>query len=424
MRFLSTRRLQACFRSCGLFAAVVLNSAGWAAEPTGVLTLADAVQAALASNPDLAASAYDIRAAEARVLQSGLRPNPEFTTGIENFAGSGTFRRVDAAETTLSLSQVVELGDKRALRRQVGGADVDLIEVEQQARQLDVLAEVTRRFIVAAAAQERVSLARTTAKLAQKTLDTIVTRVRAARSPEAERSRAQIALTRTRLDVQQAESELQSARQALSASWGTIEPRFTEVRASLFTLEDVEPFTALVERLERSPDFLRFASEARLREAELRLAQAQARPDLTLSAGVRRFQESNEHALVAGFSIPLAIGNRNQGAIREAQVRRDQTGAVRTAAFVRARATLFSLYQELTTARARLETLRKEAVPLAETALAQTRIGYERGRFSYLELASAQQELLSLESAAIEAATDYHQQLTEIERLTAESLAK
>jgi len=392
-------------------------------EPVGELTLERAVEAALARNPDLVASAYELRAADARVLQSGLRPNPALSTEFENFAGTGPVRGVDATETTLSLSQVIELGGKRALRQSVSGADRDRITTEQQARELDALAEVTRRFVAVVSAQERVTLARTTSELAQKTLDAIAIRVQAARSPEAERSRAQIALTRTRLDLQQAEAELRSARQELSATWGSIEPRFTEARAPLFTLDDVQPFATLVERLERSPDFVRFASEARLREAELRLAQAQARPDLTLSAGVRRLQETRDHALVAGFSIPLALNNRNQGAIREAEVRRDQNGAERAAAFVRARATLFGLYQELTTARARLETLLKEAVPQAETALAQTQYGYERGRFSFLELSTAQQDLLALREAAIAAATDYHQSRTEIERLTHESLS-
>ena len=392
-------------------------------EPTGELTLERAVEAALARNPDLEASLYELRAADARVLQSGLRPNPELSAEVENFAGTGAARGVGASETTLSLSQVIELGGKRSLRQTVSGADRELVAIGQQARQLDVLADVTRRFVTVVAAQERASLARTNSDLAQKTLAAIAARVEAARSPQAERSRAQIALTRARLDVQQAEGELRSARQALSALWGSVEPRFTEAAATLFTLDEVQPFAPLLERLERSPDFVSFASEARLRDAELRLAQAQARPDLTLSAGVRRLQETRDQAFVAGFSIPLAFNNRNQGAIREAQIRRDQNRAERIAAFVRARATLFSLYQELTTARTRLETLLKEAVPQAETALAQTQDGYERGRFSFLELSTAQQDVLAVREAAIAAATDYHQSRTEIERLTSEPLS-
>jgi cobalt-zinc-cadmium efflux system outer membrane protein len=188
-------------------------------------------------------------------------------------------------------------------------------------------------------------------------------------------------------------------------------------------LPTVESLDALTARLQSNPDFLRFATEARLRDAELRLAHAQAKPDLNVSFGIRRFEATSDAALVAGVSMPIPIFNRNQGAIREAEVRREQLRVQSDAALIRAEATLFGLYQELISARGRVETLRGTAIQQAQAALDQTQVGFERGRFSYLELESAQQELLGLEGAALDAAANYHQQLIEIERLIAEPLA-
>jgi cobalt-zinc-cadmium efflux system outer membrane protein len=85
---------------------------------------------------------------------------------------------------------------------------------------------------------------------------------------------------------------------------------------------------------------------------------------------------------------------------------------------------LLALYQEMTTAAQRLETLQAEGLPQAQLALDQTRGGYERGRFSFLELATAQEELLALRSATIDAAADYHRMLVEIERLTGTPLTR
>lgn len=393
-------------------------------NPDGELTLARAVDAALRGNPDLLASAYELSAAQARIVQAGLRPNPELGVELENFAGSGAVRGVDSLETTLSLSQVVELGGKRGLRRSVAEADLDFVDIEQRARELDVLSEVTLRFIDVVAAQERARFSIEATALAQKTLGAIGARVEAGRSPEAERSRARIALTRALIEQRQAESELRAARYALSASWGSPEPAFNTARAELFELRAVEPFQTLLDRLEQSPDFTRFASESRLREAELRLARVQARPNLSFSLGVRRLEASDDSALVAGFSMPLPIHDRNQGAVREAQARLNQTDALRTAARVKARASLLGLYQQMTTDRARVDTLRNEALPQAQLALDQTRSGYDRGRFSFLELITVQEELLALQAAAIDAAADYHRVLTEIERLTNAALTR
>ena len=433
MRFFSARRCAPCvgpyvFIAAWAFCRITLAgelvpSTPSAPEPTGELTLARAVETALARNPDLVASAYELKAADARIIQSRLRPNPELSVQLDNFGVSGAAHGTDVLASTLSLSQVIEMGGKRGFRTDVATMDRDLAGIERQAQQLDLLAEVARRFITLVAAQERLTFTRSARELAQRTLDAIAVRVQAARSPEAERSRARIALTRALVDEQQAGSELRTARLALAALWGGQEPTFAEAKADLFALEPIETFDTLVEKVQRNPDFLRFASEARLRDAELRLAQAQARPNIILGVGVGRFNETRNTGINFGFSMPLPVFDRNQGAIREAQARRAQTDAQRQAAFLRARAAIYSLYQQLLASRSRLDTLRTQALPQAQEALDQTRYGYERGRFSYLELATAQQELLELRATLIEAAADYHRELAEIERLTNEPVA-
>jgi len=387
-------------------------------ESQGTLTLEVAVSNALAGNPDLAAGGFTLRAAEARITQANLRPNPELSLDLENFAGSGTLQGTDSLESTLSLSQVVELGGKRRLRTERASMDFELAAVERQAQTLDLLAEVTRRFIALVAAQDRAELAARTSEVAQSTYDAISKRVQAARSPEAELSRARIALTRARVELKQTESTRLAARQSLAALWGSRKPEFTNASGDLLTLRPIRDLEDLLAELERNPDYLRFASEARLRDAELRLARAQARPNIVFGLGMRRLEETNDSALVAGFSIPLPVSDRNQGAIREAEMLLARTDSQRQAALTRAHATVFGLYQELSATRGRVETLRGDALPEAQKALDQTQYGYERGRFSYLELATAQQELLDLRAAIIDAAADYHRLRAEIERLT------
>ena len=212
MRLFSARQCMACVRLYALVAVVscfspVLRAAEIAApdplpdssraeEPTGELSLSQAIAVSLARNPDLAASGYDLKAADARIMQARLRPNPEVSVQLDNLGIGGAARGTDVLGSTLSLSQVIEMGDKRARRTDVAGMDRDLVGIERQAQQLDVLAEVARRFITVVAAQERVVFAQSARELAQRTLDAISTRVQAARSPEAERSRARIAVTR------------------------------------------------------------------------------------------------------------------------------------------------------------------------------------------------------------------------------------
>jgi outer membrane protein, heavy metal efflux system len=422
MSFFPARSKRACLIACVLSATCSFAAARPGEPSDDALTLNRAIEATIAQNPDLQASAFELKAADARMTQAGLRPNPELSLEVDGLAARGLAASPDERQATLSLSQVLELGDKRSRRIAVAGSERDIATIDQQAHQLDAFAEVVRRFIDVVAAQERVSLARDATALTERTAKTTAARVAAARTPQAELSRAQIAVTRAHADERQAESVLRGAKHSLVAMWGESTVVFQSARADLLTLEPLAPLESLRERMDRNPDLVRFASEARLREAELRLAQSQARPNLTVGIGLRRFQASGDVGLTAGVSVALPLFDRNQGAIAEARVRRQQTNSQERATRIRLQAALFALYQQLLSSRDLLSTLQNDALPQASAALEQTQYGYDRGRFSYLELGVAQQELIGLRAAAIDAAVDYHRLTAEIERLTAEPI--
>lgn len=415
------RGLHACLTVGVLYIAATAHAQTFQ-NPSGELTLAQAIAAALAANPELRASEFELRAGEGRVRQAGLRPNPELALEFENFAGSGETSGSDVLETTLTLSQVVELGGKRERRKQVASFGYETLAVERQIRQLDVLAKVTHRYLEVVLAQERLSLSQTALDLAEETLSVMAQRVKSARSPRAEQSRATIARARSRLDRSRAEQARGSARRQLAATWGADDAHFTATIAELYALPAAGDFESLASRLEQAPDFQRYVAERRLREAELQLARGRARPNLRLTAGVRQLEESNDTALVAAVSLPLPVFDRRQGQRMETRSRIAQSEAERAAALLNARATLFALHGELGVARVEVETLRGEVLPEAERALDQTLSGFKRGRFSYLELAEAQQDVLDTRGAAIEAAGTVHRLHTEIERLTGEPL--
>jgi cobalt-zinc-cadmium efflux system outer membrane protein len=84
------------------------------ADPIGVITLRKALALALMHNPQLKAFSWDVRVSEARQLQASLWPNPELDIEVEEAGGGGGRSGFDAAETTIALSQLIELGDKSA----------------------------------------------------------------------------------------------------------------------------------------------------------------------------------------------------------------------------------------------------------------------------------------------------------------------
>jgi outer membrane protein, heavy metal efflux system len=85
-------------------------------------------------------------------------------------------------------------------------------------------------------------------------------------------------------------------------------------------------------------------------------------------------------------------------------------------------ATLVDLYQELLHARTETESLREKVRPQAEAMMKTTAEGYRAGRFSLLELADAQIQLIELEREAIRAAAQFHTLMIDIKRVTGEPI--
>src|SRR3546814_17773511 len=92
------------------------DSATTAPPAAPPLTLDQAVAAAGGSAPAADAARADIAAAEAGRTIAGLRPNPTVSTEVENIAGTGLYRGLRGAETTVGVSIPIELGGKRSAR--------------------------------------------------------------------------------------------------------------------------------------------------------------------------------------------------------------------------------------------------------------------------------------------------------------------
>jgi outer membrane protein, heavy metal efflux system len=405
-----------------LLAVCWLLTAGVPAHAAEPLTLPDAIRRALDRNPELLGFEYRLRVADARVGESGLAPATSVGVLVEDAAGSGARRGFDSAQTTLSLSRVIELGGKRDARVAAAEAGRDRVRTERAARQLDVTAEVARRFIETLHERELVRLAAEVLRQSEVTRDAVDRRVRAALAPSAELARADVRVAQATLDLEHAEHELQTARVFLAAAMGERQVGFTEALGDLYALEDPAPLDDLLARVESTPDFAAFVDDARLRDAEMRLALLQRRPDLRAEIGVRRYEDTGDTALIAGISVPLQSGRRARFATDAAAAERERNDADREAAFLKVRARLFAQYRELEHSLLEARTLRGSIVPRLEDALTRTEYAFQRGRYSYLELTDAQRELLAARQRVADVAANYHTLRIEIERLTGEGL--
>lgn len=396
------------------FAGPAARAAESGSEP---LTLTEAIERAAQRNLAIATLLPERDAATLRTEAEALRPNDVLESELENFAGTGNTSGVHSLEATVRYSRTFELGDKQALRRRIGAAELDRLSSEQELRKLEIAAEVARRFIHALGDQEQLAATRRARELAQAARDAVRERVDMGASSPVALSRAEIALARTNIEEEHAEHELASSRVKLAAMWGQREAAFAELGGNLFDLPSLPALHDYRARIEASPELAQFAVQMQLHDARLRLADARRLPDVSVSAGIRRLQALDDQALVASFSVPLGTKRRAELERRSLQADRDRLELERKSRELELGTELFGLYQEIQHARTEAHTLDTQVRPQAAAMLRTTADGYRAGRFSLLELTDAQVQLLEVERDAIRAATQFHTFLIDLQRL-------
>lgn len=382
------------------------------------LSLRDAIAATLAKNPQLSSFKFRRQALEGERQTAGLNPAFRIETSVENVAGGGEFAGTNGAEYTLALSSVIELGGKRDARLGLVTGRQQELAAQQRIVELDLLAEVTRRFIEAVAAQQHLRLQQSTLALARETTRAIKKRVDAGNTPDAELARALANQSRMAIQLRRAELGFDAAKVRLSAMWAAAEADFSYVNADLLDLGSLPSISELVSSLASNPDIQLLASEARLRDAEVRLALSQRKTDLEWNAGIRRLQATKDSAFVVGVSVPLFSGKRAAGELATARANRLGVDNKRETAQLQLLAQLVGLYQERQAALFEVTSLRNEIIPQLNKAVSGARTAFDKGRYGYLELSTTQQELLQAETRLIDAAAEAHLLRAEIERLT------
>ena len=386
-------------------------------EPAGEITLPQAIQLAEERHPELEAVRLELEAAEGRITQAAVRPNPSISVETENFFGKDELEGFDGADYTVQLEQTLEWSGKRGKRIRVAKSESQLTAFDLEAMRLDTRAEVIRRFVSVQGAQERLSLGKESVKLAEDFLKAAMARVQAGKVLPMEEDRARILLAYQRSALDNAKKELETTRVELCSMWGDITPRFERAGGDLQVVASSIPaLPEVVARQSKNPDLARWATEVEQRKAMLAQEKAARRPDPTIAGGIRRFGASNNDAFVASLSVPLPLFDRNQGKVRETAALLEKAEYQRRAAEATLTANLVAAYQTLSAAWHWVAALKDEVMPRSKAVFDTVQTGYAQGKFTYLDALDAQRAFFESQAEYLEALISYHKAVAGVER--------
>ena len=398
-------------RRAAILAAVALLVTPWrsVAQQPRELTLAELEERALARNPTLRQAESNIDASKGRAKQAGLLPNPTVGyTGDEINRGQ-IFR---GGEHGVFVEQVIPLGGKRALSRQVFEREATQAEALVETQRARVLNDVRMLYYRALGAQRRVEVRQ---RLAALSAEAVGVSAQLFNTGAADRPD----VLESEIEARRSQLSLETARNARARVWRQLAAVVGDMALTPQTLDgDIDAAVPEIEReavvseiLARSPEIRAARLAVERQETALKRAQRASTPDLVLRGGShynRALLEANGlpvgWAASAGIGVVVPLFNRNQGGIAEAQaeVTRAQQEVQRLELMIRSRAA--DAFDEYLTSLRSAEAYRSEVLPRAQQSYQLYLARYHEMGAAYPQVLIAQRTLFQATDQYVDAA--------------------
>jgi cobalt-zinc-cadmium efflux system outer membrane protein len=387
------------------------------------VSVEEALERVLRTNPELQAAFENLQAADADRVQASAWRNPMVDLEVEGIGGDRN--GFDESEITLKLGLPLELFGTRGLRAQVGEARTARERARYHEVRRDLAARTWVAFHRAMAAREAVRIARQRVSVTDRTASTVSAQVEAGKASPLGGARAAVESETARATLESAIAGFDVAREELMALWQASNSDSLVLEGELRSTPTVVDRQRLAdELLAAHPALLAARWEVERGARAERLASRQRLPDIVPNAGVRWNRGSDTQDFVAGLMVGLPILDRRGGARRAAQRRTEAAAHTLDGLGVALLAELHTTLEEVEARHRALAVYENDIVPQAQRALELARTGYEGGKFGYIDLLDAQRTVIDIGDGRAQALIAYDRALVRLESLLGRRLSR
>lgn len=376
------------------------------------------IDIALENNPTLTALKLELKAADARIIQSGLWPNPVFAAESENF--SGDLPGFNYTENTFSVTQPLLPGGKIDLKKKLAETERSILKYHYDIEKLSIVAEIEHAFYHILLTNQNLEYAKETRDTAKQLYDHIKAKSNGEDADIIgyEILSAEIELSQAELEVVNVERNLEIANKNLVILSGDPNIILDKVEGDLDREFNIPEYNALKECLLKNNFKVKSIDEHEKKtKILLEISKTDRMPDIDLSFGVRQFEEDNSYTFIAGLSFPLPLFDRNQGNIQEAQINMnkvevDKKGLINNLLFQ-----LNECYKEYRTSLQHVMAYKDSILPRAQEYYTLTVNRYENGSLQYLDVLFAKRKLIETKKHYTESLHQLQNSIATLENL-------
>lgn len=393
-------------------ASVIAQPAAEHAE-AGPLQLPQLYEIARREHPDLARAFSLVTAAQGRMIQAGLYPNPLVGWSSDDM---GARERPAGKQGPIFTQQIVTAG-KLQIAQAAAAAGVSVAEWQAMTRWYDILTRIRLAYFELLTARRDVEINERAVELSKQIHESAVKLQAAGAGSQPDVLRAQVDLDVSKARLGVAQQRLAAAGKLLTAAVGVSELPAPLVADNLEKAGPTYDFdSSLHQILTRSSEVQETQAMIHQGEELVRRARAEVTPNLTLTLRpFYHFPEQNAEGAVE-LTAPIPFFNRNQGNIltAEADLARFHQEARLVELRLKERFTL--AYQRYQAARQQVEAYEKQILPEARESLRLVRFGYDRGdpKYNYTTLFDTQRTLVQASLAYVAALGEYWRGVSEL----------
>jgi len=365
-----------------------------AATPTNSIRLGDLYDEVRRANPAIAAAQAFARAAQARVAGASRPPDPQLQLGFMNYALPSLAPMETLGMTQLQLMQVVPVGGKLTLGRQVAGAQASAADRRAQDSWWEARTRAAMAFYDLYATDRQLEVARETYRLLQDIARTAEAMYRVGSGRQADVLRANVEIARMAEDTVRMQAMRRSMiarldalrdRDDVSASYLPVLPRFPDRMPAEASLDSISANNRSM--IQAGVDDLRAAGAA------ARLARREIIPDLQVGVQYAQRRSTMESSatermasVMIGASIPIFARSRQLKMRDEADAMSQMARAELAAMRADTRGKIGEAYAGLNRARDLARLYRTTVLPQAEATASSALSAYRAGSVDFMTL--------------------------------------
>jgi cobalt-zinc-cadmium efflux system outer membrane protein len=295
------------------------------AYTTDSISLSNTIEQALECSLALKEADARLQMKLAECWQAGILPNPAVNFALNQVRLPGETACWNELQSSIELSQILELGNKRSARQNFVAAEASIILWETEIIRQNLIKNVSENYFDAYTAQKRFEILNQLNQNAEEIVDCLTEKVTNGKASPLLQRKSVLARHATNVALKKSEGTMSAVKRQLTLLCGDTFDCLQEFSEPTEPLTPPAPLESYLCLILKNPEIAQLEATQLVAQNNYILQKANGVPNAVFSAGVIRYSNAGvrrksdaDYRLILEFGFEIPVFNWNQGNVSRA----------------------------------------------------------------------------------------------------------